>query len=87
MYIIKEELLERVGGFTQNNNESFNQLIWKNTVLILPAGTKIVNIAAWIFNEGTSALLLIKHGMDLKLDRHSRKYAWIPDESSVWAAE
>lgn len=62
----EDELLERcVGGFTQNNNESFNQLIWKITPKILPDGSKIVNIpalvAACIFNEGTSALLLIMH--------------------------
>ena len=45
----KEELLERcVGGFTQNNNESLNQLIWKITPKILPAGSKIVEIAACI---------------------------------------
>lgn len=40
--ISKDELLERcVGGFTQNNNESLNQLIWKVTPKILPAGSKI----------------------------------------------
>lgn len=43
----KDELLERcVGGFTQNNNESFNQLIWKSTPKILKAGSKIVEIDA-----------------------------------------
>ncbi|XP_044575161.1 uncharacterized protein LOC123258969 [Cotesia glomerata] len=88
----KDELLERcVGGFTQNNNESFNQLIWKITPKILPAGSKIVNIAALvaacIFNEGTSALLLIMHGMDLKLGRNSHEYARISDENRVCAAE
>ncbi|XP_044578704.1 uncharacterized protein LOC123261223 isoform X2 [Cotesia glomerata] len=88
----KDELLERcVGGFTQNNNESFNQLIWKITPKILPAGLKIVNIAALvtacIFNEGTSALLLIMHGMDLKLGRNSHEYARMSDENRVCAAE
>ncbi|CAH4001251.1 unnamed protein product [Pieris brassicae] len=88
----KDELLGRcVGGFTQNNNESFNQLIWKITPKILPADSKIVNIAALvaacIFNEGTSALLLIMHGMDLKLGRNSHEYARISDENRVCAAE
>ncbi|CAH2086841.1 unnamed protein product [Euphydryas editha] len=88
----KDELLERcVGGFTLNNNESFNQLIWKITPKILPAGSKIVNIAALVaactFNEGTSALLLIMHGMDLKLGRNSHEYARISDENRVCAAE
>lgn len=72
----KDELLGRcVGSFTQNNNESFNQLIWKITPKILPAGSKIVEIAALIaactFNEGISSLLLIMHGMDIKLGRNS----------------
>ena len=64
----KDEFMERcVRGFTQNNNESFNQLIWKITPKILPAGSIIVQIAALIaaciFNEGI--LLLIIQGMDL----------------------
>ncbi|XP_074098848.1 uncharacterized protein LOC141527326 [Cotesia typhae] len=51
-----KKLLERcVGGFTQNNNESYNQLIWKITPEVIPAGSKIVeiavNIAAGVFNE------------------------------------
>lgn len=80
-----------VGGFTQNNNESLNQLIWKVTPKILPAGSKIVDIAALVaactFNEGTSALLLIMHGMDIKLGRNSHDYARKADENRVCAAE
>lgn len=45
----KDALLERcVSGFTQNNNESLNQLIWKITPKTLPAGSKIVEISAFI---------------------------------------
>ncbi|GBP72008.1 hypothetical protein EVAR_38689_1 [Eumeta japonica] len=45
----KDELLVRcVGGFTQNNNQSLNQLIRKITAKILPASSKIVNIAALV---------------------------------------
>lgn len=88
----KDELLERcVGGSTQNNNESLNQLIWKITPKILPAGSKIVDIAALvaacIFNEGTSALLLIMHGMDLKLGLNSHEYARKADANRICAAE
>ncbi|XP_039956081.1 uncharacterized protein LOC120771887 isoform X2 [Bactrocera tryoni] len=82
----KDELLERcVGGFTQNNYESFNQLIWKISPKILPAGSIIVQIAALIaaciFNEGISALLLIMHGIDLKLGPNSHEYARNMDEN------
>ncbi|XP_043270679.1 uncharacterized protein [Venturia canescens] len=88
----KDELLERcVGGFTQNNNESLDQLIWKITPKILPAGSKIVNIAALVaactFNEGSSDLLLFMHGMDLKLGRNSHEYVRNSDENRVCAAE
>ena len=88
----KEELLERcVGGFTQNNKESLNQLIWKITPKILPAGSKIVQIAAFVaagtFNEGMSALLLFMHSMDLKLGRNSHEYARKEDENRILIAE
>lgn len=88
----KEELLERcVGGFTQNNNESLNQLVWKITPKILPAGSKIVGIAAYVaagtFNEGISALLLFMHGMDLKLGRNSHEYARKEDEKRILIAD
>ena len=57
-----KKLLERcVGSFTHNNNESYNQLSWKITPKIVPCGSKIVeiaaNIAAGVFNGGTSSLL------------------------------
>ena len=33
-----EELLQRcIGGFTQNSNESFNQIVWKIMPITLPA--------------------------------------------------
>ena len=45
----KETLLERcVGGFNQNNNESFNQLIWKISPKIVSSGAIVVNLAAYI---------------------------------------
>ncbi|GFU82085.1 uncharacterized protein TNCV_1389881 [Trichonephila clavipes] len=56
------ELLEKcIGGFTQNNNESYNSVnIWEKTPKSVPCGSKIVEIAAYIaagmFNEGTKSL-------------------------------
>ncbi|XP_025153901.1 uncharacterized protein LOC112588386 [Harpegnathos saltator] len=85
-------LLERcVGGFTQNNNESLNQLIWKITPKTLPAGSKIVEIAAFIaictFNEGISTLLTFLHGIDVKLGRNSHEYARKEDTHRILTAE
>jgi len=88
----KDVLLERcVGGFTQNNNESLNQLIWKITPKILPAGSKIVEISAFIaactFNQGISALLTFLHGMDVKLGRNSHEYARNEDAHRILIVE
>ncbi|GFX62203.1 uncharacterized protein TNCV_3305771 [Trichonephila clavipes] len=52
------KLLEKyVGGFSLNNNESYNQLIWNQ--LIVPCGSKVVEIASYIaagiFNEGAKS--------------------------------
>ncbi|KAL7288345.1 hypothetical protein TKK_0017679 [Trichogramma kaykai] len=87
-----DNLLERcVSGFTQNNNESYNQLIWKITPKLLPAGSKIVEIAAYtaacMFNRGTEALLAIMYGMGIKLGRHSHEYVRSEDEKCVLIAE
>ncbi|CAH2092908.1 unnamed protein product [Euphydryas editha] len=44
--LTKEELLERcIGVFTQNSNESCNQIICKVTPKSLPASSTIVNMA------------------------------------------
>lgn len=70
----KDTLLKRcVGGFTQNNNESYNQLIWKISPKIVPSGSIIVELAAYIaacvFNEGTEVLLLMVYSMGYRPKR------------------
>lgn len=74
-----EKLLERcVGGFTQNNNESYNQLVWKISPKVLPAGSKTVEMAAYIaagiFNEGTAALLYYMNAMGVSLGSNAHSY-------------
>jgi len=66
----KDALLERcVGGFTQNNNESLNQLIWKISPKHLSGISVIVEIAAYVaacvFNEGSFALLTFMQDMGI----------------------
>ena len=58
----KDSLLEIcVGGFTQNNNESLNQLIWKISPKIMSGGVITLELQAYItavlFNEGSHLLL------------------------------
>lgn len=83
-----ENLLERcVGGFNQNNNESYNQLIWKISPKIVPAGLKIVEtaayIAAGIFNEGMTSLLYYMNAIGITLGPNAHSYAEKEDEKRV----
>ncbi|GFW90474.1 uncharacterized protein TNCV_77081 [Trichonephila clavipes] len=60
-----------VNGFTQNNYESYNQLIWKITQKIVPCRSKVVEIAAYIaagmFNEGKKSLLYFMSTLEVSL--------------------
>lgn len=51
-----------VGGFNQNNNESFNQLVWKISPISLNSSSTIVEIVTYVapcvFNECTLTLLI-----------------------------
>ncbi|XP_032673049.1 uncharacterized protein LOC116844962 [Odontomachus brunneus] len=83
-----DTLLERcVGGFNQNNNESFNQLIWKISPKIYHSGSLVVELAAYIvtciFNEGTSSLLKILQGMGVSCGPNAHLYAAKKDEERI----
>ncbi|GFY39188.1 uncharacterized protein TNIN_499181 [Trichonephila inaurata madagascariensis] len=72
------KLFERcVGAFTQNN-ASYNQLIWKVTPKIVPCGSKVVEIAAYIvagmFNEGAKSLLYFMSALGLLLGTAAHAY-------------
>ncbi|GFX10296.1 uncharacterized protein TNCV_1866911 [Trichonephila clavipes] len=79
------KLLERcVGGFTQNNNESYDKLIWKITPKIVPYGSKLAEIAAYIaagmFNEGTKSLLYFMIALGLSLG--TTVHAYVDQENA-----
>ena len=83
-----DKLLERcVGGFTQNNNESWNQLNWKITPKIVPRGSKMVEMSAYIdagvCNEGTTSLLHHISAMWLSLCPNAHLYAQKQDAQRV----
>jgi len=68
----RNDLLERcLGGHNQNKNESFNALVWRLAPKHLHAGTKIVEIAAFIaaitFNDGFAGILKVMQTMELKI--------------------
>ena len=84
----KDTLLQRcLGGFTQNNNESYNQLIWKISPKIIPSGSVIVelaaNIAACMFNEGTGVLLTMMYSMGVNTGQNAHKFAKKEDAERI----
>ena len=88
----KDELLERcLGGFTQNSNESYNQLIWKRSPKHLPRGAVPVEIAAYlsacIFNEGQASILKVVEGLGVPCGSNSHEFVENADEKRVSLAE
>ena len=76
----KETLVERcVGGFNQNNKESFNQLIWKISPKIVSSGAIVVNLTAYIavglFNEGSKSLLFYLNSIGVSCGHNADEYA------------
>lgn len=88
----KEELLERcVGGFTQNNNESYNQLIWKISPKHLPGGVVPVEIAAYssacIFNKGNKSISKIFDALGVPCGTNSHRFVETEDERRISISE
>jgi len=87
-----DKLLERcVGGYTQNSNESFNQLIWKIAPKMMHSGAKIVNIAAFLatctFNNGDTSLLEIMNVLGISVGPGAHLYVVQEDETRIAKAE
>ncbi|XP_036148055.1 uncharacterized protein LOC118647367 [Monomorium pharaonis] len=88
----KQELLERcVGGFNQNNNESYNQLIWKISPKIIPSGLKPIELAAYtsacIFNEGSKTLLQMFEAMGVHSGPNAHQYVITEDANRMRIAD
>lgn len=81
----KDALLERcIGGFTQNNNESLNQLIWK-IALKVESGSAIIvefasSVAACVFNEGCKAYLTFLEEMGISTGPSCHGWALLTDD-------
>lgn len=84
----EQKLLERcVGGFTQNNNESLNQLIWKIAPKKLSGSVEIVEIAAHVassvFNEGNKAYLSFLNGLGLSVGPSAQHWACMENSARI----
>lgn len=87
-----DTLLERcVGGFTQNNNESFNSVIWKIAPKTQHSGSKIVtiaaNVAAALFNDGMSSILQLMEILGINVGPNASKYCEQQDVERIAKAE
>lgn len=88
----KDALLERcLGGFTQNSNESVNQLIWKIAPKTESSSTNIVEIAAYVaastFNEGATAYLAFMEDIGISTGPSSHSWAQFVDETRMNRAD
>lgn len=88
----KDALLERcVGGFTQNNNESLNQLIWKISPKCVSGTSTIVEIASYVaacvFNEGSFALLTFLQEMEISSGPSCHEWARATDVMRIDRAD
>lgn len=87
-----DDLLNRcVGGFTQNNNESFNKTVWQFAPKHINSGAKTINVAAYIaaciFNKGANTLLKILEIMGVKIGPNAKSFAASRDEERIREAE
>ena len=86
------ELLERCnGGNTQNNNESYNGLLWHVAPKHLHNGLKSIELANFLavssFNDGFYAILKMLQVMDAIIGPIAKEYAMERDDCRMNQAE
>ena len=86
------ELLERCkGGNTQNNNASYNGLLWHFAPKHLHNGLKMIELANFravlIFNDGFYAILKMLQVMDVIIGPIAKEYAMERDDRRINQAE
>ena len=76
--LTSRELLTRcLGGYTQNNNESFNGMIWTIAPKVLSSGLRVLESAVYLsvclFNEGNVSLLKVMEKIGIRYGERARK--------------
>ena len=84
----RDDLLERcLGGHTQNANESFNSTVWRLAPKHLHCGLKVIDVASYLaaglFNEGSSSILLVMNELNIIVGNSSYSFAHKMDERRV----
>ncbi|XP_029055085.1 uncharacterized protein LOC114882360 [Osmia bicornis bicornis] len=88
----RRELLDRCkGGNTQNNNESYNGLLWHLAPKHLHNGLKTIELANFlavgIFNDGFQSIMKIFRIMGVIIGPIAKEYADERDENRIYQAE
>lgn len=87
-----DDLLTRcIGGYTQNNNESFNSTVWAMAPKTMHSGKVIVDIAtsvaSCVFNDGLRSILHIFDIMEMKIGPNSFNVCQQIDANRIEKAE
>ncbi|XP_046418066.1 uncharacterized protein LOC124178624 [Neodiprion fabricii] len=87
-----DDLLEWCeGGFTQNNNESVNSVIWSMAPKTNSSGANIVQIATYIatstFNDGYKSILPMMNVLNLTVRDRSYSYCTTVDDERCATAD
>ena len=90
--LCRDDLLVRcLGGYTQNNNESFNACIWSISPKTIHSGKKIVDIAASVaactFNDGLSSVMDIMKQLQLEIGPSCYNFCMNADRERIERAE
>ncbi|KYM97005.1 hypothetical protein ALC62_12318 [Cyphomyrmex costatus] len=87
-----DDLLSRcLGGYTQNQNESFNAVVWAIAPKTVSSGKTVLDIASDIatitFNEGLSGLFSIYDALGIIVGRSLFDFCMESDANRIKAAE
>lgn len=87
-----DDLLERcLGGNTQNNNESFNSVLWSMAPKHIFCTAKTIELAAFlstiVFNEGCLPLLRVMEVMGITIGLRAKMFAELKNDTRVRKAE
>lgn len=89
--LVTDDLTHCIGGYTQNNNESFNATVWAMVPKGLNSEKKKIdigtNIATSVFNDGLISVLHIIEVMGMKIGPNSYNLCVEVDEKRIKKAE
>lgn len=80
-----------MGGFTQNNNESFNNVLWRIAPKVTHSGCYIMRIASYIaactFNAENKSYLQVMEYLGIKVGPNANNYCEEADEDRLHQAK